>query len=132
MKDHPIKQEIFAADKAINNKDFDNIPNFYTEDAALVVKPGLVASGRTAIAEAHKEISKYFNGSLEVSQGDVQIIEAGNVALVHAKTFVKSQLKLDSKFSTERESVYVYVRDSDGKWRCAIDNSYGAELLQAK
>lgn len=78
----------------------------------------------------HKRISEYFNGSLEVSQGEMLIIEAGDIALVLARTFVKSPEKLDSEYSTERDAIYVYVKDDKGKWLCAIDNSYGVELLQ--
>jgi len=130
MNHQALKLEIHAADQAINNKDFDAVANFYTNEAALVVRPDLLAYGRSDIKEAHKRISEYFNGSLEVSQGEMVIIEAGNTALVLAKTFVKSPEKLDSEYSTERDAIYVYVKDDNGKWLCAIDNSYGIELLQ--
>jgi len=130
MNHQPLEQEIHAADQAINNKDFDAVAKFYTKEAALVVRPGLLAYGRSDIKEAHKRISEYFNGSLEVSQGEMVIIEAGNTALVLAKTFVKSPKKLDSEYSTERDAIYVYVKDDNAKWLCAIDNSYGVELLQ--
>ena len=130
MSHQTLKQEIHAADQAINNRDFDALAKFYTNEAALVVRPGLLAYGRSDIKEAHKRISEYFNGSLEVSQGEMLIIEAGDTALVLAKTFVKSPEKLDSEYSTERDAIYVYVKDDKGKWLCAIDNSYGVELLQ--
>ncbi|MEH6633374.1 MAG: DUF4440 domain-containing protein [Halopseudomonas aestusnigri] len=130
MNHQAIKQEIRAADQAINNKDFDAVAKFYENDAALVIRPDLLAYGRKNIREAHKKISEYFNGSLEVSQGDMVVIEAGNTALVLAKTFVKSSERLDSEYSTERDAIYVYVKDDSGKWLCAIDNSYGVELLK--
>lgn len=130
MKDHAIKQEIHLADQAINNRDFDTLAESYAEDAVLVVRPGLLASGRNEIREAHKKISRFFNDSLEVSQGNMVIIEAGKIALVLAKTYVESPEKLDSEYSKERDAIYVYVKDKDGKWLCAIDNSYGVELLQ--
>lgn len=132
MNHQALKQEIHAADEAINNKDFDAVTKFYTNEAALVVKPGLIVYGHSDIKEAHKRISAYFNGSLEVSQGEMVVIEAGNTALVLAKTFVKSPDKPDSDYSTEREAIYVYVKDGNGKWLCAIDNSYGVELLQTQ
>ena len=130
MKDHAITQEIHAADHAINRKDFDVVAKSYTQDATLVVRPGQLVSGRSNIREAHKRISEYFNGSLEVSQGDIVIIEAGDTALVMAQTFINSPKKPDSEYPADREAIYVYVRDDSGKWRCAIDNSYGVELLR--
>jgi len=129
MNEHEIAKEISAADQAINNNDFDAISKFYTYDATLVVRPGLVANGREDIKAAHKRISEYFNGSLEVSQGNMVIIEAGNVALVLAKTFIKSPKKQDSDYASERDAIYVYQKDANGKWLCAIDNSYGMDLL---
>lgn len=130
MNHQALKNEIYAADQAINDKDFDAVAKHYTNEAALVVRPNLIAYGRSDIREAHKRISEYFNGSLEVSQGEILIIEAGNTALVIAETFVKSPGKLDSEYSTDRDAIYVYVKDDYGKWLCAIDNSYGVELLQ--
>jgi len=130
MKNHELKQEILAADNAINRKDFKAVSEFYTEDATLIVKPGLLVFGRSEIRKAHKRISEYFKGSLEVSQGEMVIIEAGATALVMAKTFVKSSGKPDSEYPEEREAIYVYVKDEQGRWLCAIDNSYGVELIQ--
>lgn len=57
------------------------------------------------------------------------IIEAGDIALVLSKTYIESPDKPDSEFSTERKAIYVYKRTTDGKRLCAIDNSYGVELI---
>ncbi|MEM8672844.1 MAG: SgcJ/EcaC family oxidoreductase [Cyanobacteria bacterium P01_G01_bin.67] len=130
MENHALKQEIAKADQAIGDRDFDTVASCYTEEAVLVVKPGTLVQGREAIKEAHKKISDYFNGSLKVSQGDMVIIEAGDMALVLSQTNVESPEKLDSEFSTKRDAIYVYKKTTDGKWLCAIDNSYGVELLE--
>jgi uncharacterized protein (TIGR02246 family) len=130
MDDHALKREIAKADKAINERDFDTVASCYTEEAVLVVKPDKLVQGREAIKEAHQKISDYFKDSLNVSQGDMVIIEAGDIALVLSKTYIESPKKLDSEFSSEREAIYVYKKSGDGKWLCAIDNSYGIELLK--
>jgi len=130
MDDHPVKQEIAKADQAINERDFDTVASCYTEKAVLVVKPGKLVQGREAIKVAHRKISEYFNDSLHVSQGDMIILEAGDIALVLAKTYIKSPEKPDSEFCGERNAIYVYKKSADGKWLCAIDNSYGVELLE--
>ncbi len=130
MNMHAIEKEIEAADRAINESDFEVVSNSYAQDATLVVRPGLLANGRQEIREAYQRISDYFNGSLEVSQGDVLVVEAGDTALVLAKTFVKSPKKLDSEYPSERDAIYVYRKEENGRWLCAIDNSYGLELLR--
>ena len=129
MENHEIKTEIELADKAINLKDFDGLMEFYTSDAALVVTPDRIVNGRNEVKEAHKRIAEYFNDSLSVSQGNMVIIEAGDIALVLSKTFIESPAKVDSEYSSERDAIYVYKKDVAGKWRCVIDNSYGTELL---
>ncbi len=40
-----IKDLIAQADKAIKEERFDDLMEFYTDDAVLVVKPGLEAKG---------------------------------------------------------------------------------------
>ena len=30
-----------------------------------------------------------------------------------------------------RRATYVFRREADGAWRCAVDNSYGTDLLEA-
>jgi ketosteroid isomerase-like protein len=58
------------------------------------------------------------------------IIETGDTALVIAKALLSANQKTDSEFSMERSATYVFKKDSQGIWRCIIDNSYGAELLE--
>lgn len=130
MKQHAITKEIAAADQAINARDLVGILDFYTDDAALVVTPELIVNGHPAIKDAHQRIADYFNGTLKVSQGRMVVIEAGDTALVLAQTFVESPDKPDTEYPGEREAIYVYKKDAVGKWRCAIDNSYGVELLR--
>ena len=48
---------IAAADKAIKEERFDDLMDFYTDDAVLVVKPGLEAKGKEAIKEAFIKIA---------------------------------------------------------------------------
>ncbi|GAB4148747.1 MAG: nuclear transport factor 2 family protein [Cyanobacteria bacterium J069] len=131
MNDHVLKQEIAKADKAINDRDFETVASCYTEEAVLVVKPGKLVQGREAIKAAHQKISDYFNGSLNVTQGNMVVIEAGDIALVLSKTYIESPEKTDSEFSSERDAIYIYQKSADGTWLCAIDNSYGVTLLES-
>lgn len=59
-----IKRIIRECDLAIKREDFDTLLSHYTEDAVLVVKPGLVAKGKKKIRDAFVAIAKYFNNSL--------------------------------------------------------------------
>jgi len=123
-----IKELIDAADKAIKEERFDDLMDFYTEDAVLVVKPGLEVQGKEAIKNAFIKIAEYFKNSIIPTQGKMLMIEAGDTVLVLSQTLLDADNKNESAFSMERRATYVY-RNVDGKWLCAIDNSYGTSLL---
>ncbi|HNK59203.1 MAG TPA: hypothetical protein PLL86_23525, partial [Leptospiraceae bacterium] len=102
----------------------------YTEDAILVVKPGKLVRGKEEIIIAHKKIAEYFKQTLKVTQGKMLFLEAGDTVLVLSQTFIESPGKIDSEYSTERRATYIYRKVGE-HWLCAIDNSYGTELLNS-
>ncbi|WP_028402191.1 YybH family protein [Ectobacillus panaciterrae] len=130
MQNNELKQIVKNADSAINQENFDDLMDFYSEDAILVVKPGMLAKGKEEIRRAFEAIADYFNHSLIVNQEKMEIIETGDTALVIAKALLSANQKTDSEFSMERIATYVFKKESDGVWRCIVDNSYGAELLE--
>lgn len=123
-----IRELIDAADRAIKEERFDDLKEFYTDDAVLVVRPGLEARGKEAIKEAFVKIAAYFDNSVVPTQGKMQMIEAGDTVLVLSQTLLDADNREDSEYSMDRRATYVY-RNVDGKWLCAIDNSYGTSLL---
>ncbi|MHB9796196.1 YybH family protein [Pseudomonas sp. MT3] len=123
---HPLQALIQAADEAIGREDFDALLAFYTDDALLLVKPGLLARGKAQIRQAFVAIAEHFDHDLRVRQDRLEILEAGDTALVVAQTL------LDTRHGTlSRRATYVFRREADGTWRCAVDNSYGTDLLEA-
>ncbi|MDE6385429.1 MAG: SgcJ/EcaC family oxidoreductase [Eubacterium sp.] len=123
-----IKDLIAQADKAIKEERFDDLMEFYTDDAVLVVKPGLEAKGKEAIKNAFIKIAEYFKNSVVPTQGNMLMLEAGDTVLVLSQTLLDAENKDTSDFSMDRRATYVY-RNVNGKWLCAIDNSYGTTLL---
>ena len=129
MPAHPINALIAAADDAINREDFDALMDFYTEDATLVVVPGRAATGKEEIRKAFVAIAEHFQHTLYVTQGDMIVIEAGDTALVIAQTNVRANMKTAAPTMETRNATYVFKLGGDGHWRCIVDNSYGAALL---
>ena len=127
MNQHPIALLIEKADKAINREDFDTVVDLYAEDAVLVIKPGKNAVGKAQIRRAMEAIAAHFDRSLDVRQTGMVILETGDTALVLARTLVSAK-----NFPvTERKATYVFKKDTENRWVCAIDNSYGHEVLDA-
>lgn len=123
-----IKSLIEQADEAIRNEEFDKLMDFYTDDAVLVIMPGKLAHGKQEIKEAFIKIAAYFKNSLVPTQGKMMMIEAGDTVLVLSQTLLESDNQDESEYAMERRATYVY-RKVNGKWLCAIDNSYGTTLL---
>ncbi|WP_243384514.1 YybH family protein [Geothrix alkalitolerans] len=124
---HPVEAQIHKADQAIMAEDLETLGNIYTEDAVLVVKPGLNAVGRIQIQKAFEAIANYFQHSLVVRQAGMTVLEAGDTALVLAKTIVSAA----NLPETERKATYVFKRTVSGEWLCSIDNSYGHDLIDS-
>ncbi|MDA8100370.1 MAG: SgcJ/EcaC family oxidoreductase [Nitrospiraceae bacterium] len=127
MEKHPVELLIAKADEAINREDFDALADMYTEDAVLVIKPGMNAVGRPRIKKAFEAIAAHFEHSLRVTQAGLHILEAGDTALVLAKTIISAS----NLPPTERKATYVFRRSHQHDWLCAIDNSYGHDLIDA-
>jgi len=127
--EHELKEFIQKCDRAIKQEDFDVLMNYYTDDAILVVKPEMIAHGKEEIKKAFIAIAKYFNNSIVPTQGEMIILEAGDIALVLSQTLLEANNKKDSEYSMDRRATYVFRKDAQGKWLCAIDNSYGTDLI---
>lgn len=121
---------IHQADLAIKEERFDDLMDFYTDDAVLVVRAGLEVHGKEQIKQAFIKIASYFQNSIVPTQGKMIMLEAGDTVLVLSQTLLDSDNKDESEYSMDRRATYVY-RLVDGKWLCAVDNSYGTTLLDA-
>jgi ketosteroid isomerase-like protein len=73
------------------------------------------------------DIAAHFQGSLDVRQAGMAILETGDTALVLARTRVFAK---DFPL-VERSATYVFRKDPQGRWLCAVDNSYGHAVLDA-
>ncbi len=126
MNRHPVELLIEKADSAINQEDFDTLIDIYSDDAVLVIKPGMNATGKTEIRKAFEAIAAHFNHKLNVKQAGMKILESDDIALVLAKTVVVSSPDVAP---INRNATYVFKKNLGGNWLCVIDNSYGHELL---
>jgi len=128
---HPLKTLIEVADRAITAEDFAAVTEFYADDATLVVRPGLNVSGKPAIRRAFEAIAAHFNHSLKVGQGDMVVLEGADTALVLMESTLAAVDKDGADVAIVRRSTFVFRRREDGQWLCAIDNSYGTDLIGA-
>ncbi len=126
MKQNTIEQQIEVADNSIMAKDYDTLMSIYTDDAVLVIEPRRSAVGKQQIRNAFIKINEFFDNELKVAQNGLEVLESGDTALVVANTIVSGP----NFQAVERKATYVFKKSNDGFWLCAIDNSYGHEIIQ--
>ena len=68
--------------------------DYYTDDAILVVKPGMIAQSKEEIKKAFIRIAKYFNNTIVPTQGEMIILEAGDTALVISQTLLEANKRI--------------------------------------
>lgn len=122
---HPVVEQIKRADQAIVAEDFDTLMGIYTDDAILVIEPGKNAVGKDAIRTAFEAIAVYYKNGLQVHQQGLEILETGDTALVLANTAIAAP----NYPEVIRKATYVFNKNQDGVWLCAIDNSYGHDVI---
>ncbi|CAM3073125.1 hypothetical protein SB6411_01479 [Klebsiella spallanzanii] len=123
-----LKAVIEACDRAISQEDYDSLMEYYAEDAALVVKPGMVVRGKENIRKAFIAIADYFQHRLVVTQGKMEIIEGGGNALVIMETRLDIPTAEGGITQVTRRATYVFHLQGE-RWLCTVDNSYGTDLL---
>ena len=126
--DPALKAVIEACDRAISQEDYDTLMSYYAEDAALVVKPGMVVRGKENIRKAFIAIADYFQHRLVVTQGKMEVIEGGGNALVIMETRLDIPTAEAGITQVTRRATYVF-RQQGERWLCTVDNSYGTDLL---
>ena len=122
-----LKAAIEACDRAISQEDYATLMEYYAEDAALVVNPGMVDRGKENIRNAFIAIADYYQHRLVVTQGKMEIIEGGDNALVIMETRLDIPTEAGITQVTRR-ATYVF-RQQGERWLCTVDNSYGTDLL---
>lgn len=127
MTPHPIELLIEKADLAINREDFDTLMDLYSDDAVLVIKPGMNATGKAQIRKAFEAIATHFDHRLNVEQAGMKILASDDTALVLAKTIVSTP----GAPPINRDATYVFKKRPGENWLCVIDNSYGHALFSS-
>ena len=68
---------------------------------------------------------------MRVGQGRFEVLETGDTALVIMESTLDYVDPSGQAVHANRRATYVFRREADGGWLCAIDNSYGTDVLEA-
>lgn len=128
MSGKQVKHEIVKLQLALNGDSLDTILDCYDENATLVIKPGVIISGKDRLFKAFKDVHTRLGESSTLNRGDNVLIESGDTALLISKTYL-TPAAASSEFTDAQRSIHVFKKDNFGNWRCVIDNFFGTDLL---
>jgi len=112
--------------KALNSGDLDAAVSLYETTAVLVAQPGKIARGTTALREA---LSAFIALKPTLVARREQLIEAGDIALYASDWILTGTDPTGKPLEMRGRSSDVLRRRSDGSWLIAVDNPWGAAIL---
>lgn len=123
-----ISQLLSRLHDAVNLGDEDAIKACYGTNANIVSAP-LHTDAQRDCVDALRRFQHKFMPSHLVTTGDEVVVEAGDIALVIAKLYLVPRSTPHALPCEGKRAVYVMQKQSDGQWRCIIDNFFGTDLL---
>lgn len=113
--------------KSVNQGNLEAAVACYETDAILIVQPGQMATGKKAIREA---FAGFIAMKLTITTETHKIIQTGDIALFTSKWTATGTAPDGSPVKMGGMSSDVLRRQTDGRWLIAIDNPFGAAILE--
>jgi ketosteroid isomerase-like protein len=111
---------------AMNLGDLDTALSMYEPGASLVVQPGTVVTGTSALREA---LAGFAALKPTITTEAYKIMEADGVALYCSRWTMRGTDPAGNPVQLGGRSSDVLRRQPDGNWLIALDNPFGAEIL---
>lgn len=111
---------------AVNQGDLETIATCYEPEATLIVQPGQVATG---IQEIRAAFAEFIAAKTIITSETHKIIQSGDVALFTSKWNAAGSAPDGSPMNMGGTSSDVLRRQANGRWLIAIDNPFGAAIL---
>ena len=112
---------------AINRGDLEAALALYEPDAVLVAQPGQLARGSTELRAA---LGGFIGLKPELRSETQSVIEADDVALYSGRWTLRGTDPSGRATTMGGVSSDVLRRQRDGRWLIAVDNPWGAKILE--
>lgn len=113
---------------AVNRGDLDAAVMLYEPEAVLVGQPGRVARGHDQIRKALREFIELRPTLTTVAS---LVLDSDDLALYFGRWRLTGMASSGAPVAMDGESADVLRRDTDGRWRIALDDPWGSALLAA-
>jgi uncharacterized protein (TIGR02246 family) len=109
-------------EKALVAADLDALLAIYEPDAVVVPEAGQVLKGTDAIRE---HLAGLIAMKPQLKSETTVTVQSGDIAMLRARWTMKF-VTAEGEAVVEGESTEIVRRQSDGGWKCLIDNPYSA------
>ena len=114
---------------ALNRGDLEGALALYEPDALLVVQPGQLAHG---LAELRAALGRFIELKPTLRSEAQNVVEVDDIALYMGRWTLQGTDPAGQAVSMGGESSDVLRRQRDGRWLIAIDNPWGARILDQR
>ena len=122
MSEHSPESTVASFVEAVNRGDLEAALRHYEDEAVFAVQPGVVVSGRSSIREA---LGGMLTAQPRIVTDTFKVIREGDIALYHSRW----SMSLAGGASESGVSADVLRMQTNGEWKIAIDNPWGASVL---
>jgi uncharacterized protein (TIGR02246 family) len=122
----PIDTVNLLAD-SLNRGDLDAALALYEPDAALVAQPGQIARGS---AELRTALGRFIELKPTLRSQIQHVVAIDDIALYVGRWTLEGVDPSGRAISMGGESSDVLRRQQDGRWLIAVDNPWGAQILE--
>ena len=112
---------------AINRGDLEAALALYEPNAVLVAQPGQIARGLTELRAA---LGRFIGLKPELRSETQNVIEADDMALYMGRWTLRGTDPSGQATTMGGVSSDVLRRQRDGRWLIAVDNPWGAKILE--
>jgi uncharacterized protein (TIGR02246 family) len=114
---------------AINRGDLEAALALYEPNAVLVAQPGQLARGSTELRAA---LGRFIGLKPELRSETQSVIEVDDMALYTGRWTLRGTDPSGQTTTMEGVSSDVLRRQRDGRWLIAVDNPWGAKILEQR
>jgi uncharacterized protein (TIGR02246 family) len=114
---------------ALNRGDVETALKLYEPDAVLIPQPGQLARGSTELRAAFEQFTA-FKPTLQTQAQSV--VEVDDIALYIGRWSLRGTDPRGQAIAMGGESSDILRKQPNGRWLIAIDNPWGAQVLQSQ
>lgn len=111
---------------AMNQGNLEAALSMYEPGASLVVTPGVVVTGTSALREA---LAGFVALKPALTSEAYQVVEVGDIALYCSRWQLRGTDAAGNVVNMRGVSADILRRQASGVWRIALDNPWGADIV---